>query len=110
MSGLKLPGLPDQLRGESEAGFDRHGLWVGLRVFRNYIRVKRDQPSKELNPLIREAFHRIKEDGTVRTNLPETSDLTSPLARSEAARPRVKATRGQNRRTKARCAIAALVS
>ena len=66
--------------------------------------------SRELNPLIREAFHRIKEDGKVRTNLPKTNDLTSPLARSEVARPRVKATRGQNRRAKARCAIAALAS
>jgi hypothetical protein len=26
MSGRELPGLQDQLGGESEAGFDRHGL------------------------------------------------------------------------------------
>ena len=96
MSGLKLPGLPDQLRGESEAGFV-----MGCGSASGYSATTYGSSA---------ISHLRNEDGTVRTNLPETSDLTSPLARSEAARPRVKTTRGQNRRPKARCAIAALVS
>jgi hypothetical protein len=96
-------------------------------------------PSRELNPLIREAFHRIREDRIVRTNLPKTNDLTSLLVRSEGPvtfskringrvsatwevksktldgedQPnglQVKATCRQNRRTNARCAIVALAA
>jgi hypothetical protein len=84
-----------------------------------------------------EAFHRIREDRIVRTDLSRTNDLTSLLARSEGParfskridgrvsatwevetkaldgedQPNglpVKATCRQNRRTKARCAIVAL--
>src|SRR5215469_13482290 len=39
-----------------------------------------------------------------------SNELLEGGVTSEPARPRVKATRGQNRRTKARCAIAALAS
>jgi len=39
-----------------------------------------------------------------------SNELLEGGVTSEPARPRVKATRGQNRRTKTRCAIAALAS
>jgi hypothetical protein len=46
------------------------------------------RPSSELNPPIREAFRRIREDRAVRIDpdLPNTNGLTSPLALTEAAR------------------------
>jgi len=55
----------------------RHAVAFRLRprpscTARGIRRVAHGAPSRELNPLIREAFHRIREDRAVRANLPKT--------------------------------------